>query len=558
MKNINENEIPYIYLHEVSNESDGRNTLCHNTIDAIEPVSISSNKDIKQLTIDEAVDKLGYGRYQVLVLIATGCVFASDAIEIMMLSFLLPTLKDEWDLSDSESALIASAVFGGSVLGTIITGPLADVYGRRPVFLVTSLILTIFSFATALADSYTTLVIMRFIVGLGVGGTTVPYDLLAETVPSNIRGIFLMCMQYFWAFGSLLVAILACLTIDLSWKIFVVACAVPSLIGFVVGALFVSESPHFLASQGRTDKALEMLRNAAKMNGKDSDVLYPSGTQLKEEVTENSNCTDIFNSKWRKITLLVWGIWLGLGLSYYGSILTIARIFSTDDDDDSDDDDLSFDYTSITISASSEIIAVTIMLYVVDKYGRVMSQVFSYALGGMLVFSLCLLESYVPSGLSATLAFMSRVAAFCAVTVTDVAAAELFGTEVRTAGHSSANALAMIGGVIIPFIVESEIPLSIVGAIILFVNIATIVLVLRTPETRPFPNSPIKEESSLNTPLLSEDENTCPNSSFNEAFNEERSLSTPLLREDNNTLPKSSSNEESSLKTPLLREDNII
>jgi len=106
-----------------------------------------------------------------------------------------------------------------------------------------------------------------------------------------------MCMQYFWAFGSLLVAILACLTIDLPWQIFVVACAVPSLIGFVVGALFVSEIPHFLASQGYTDKALEMLRNAAKMNGKDSDVLYLSGTQLKEEVTENSNCTDIFNSK---------------------------------------------------------------------------------------------------------------------------------------------------------------------------------------------------------------------------------------------------------------------
>ena len=45
---------------------------------------------------------------------------------------------------------------------------------------------------------------MRFGVGLGIGGFTVPFDLLAETAPTRIRGLALCAVWLFWTLGSVL------------------------------------------------------------------------------------------------------------------------------------------------------------------------------------------------------------------------------------------------------------------------------------------------------------------------------------------------------------------
>ena len=65
-----------------------------------------------------------------------------------------------------------------------------------------------------------------------------------------------------------------------------------------------------------------------------------------------------------------------------------------------------------------------------------------------------------------------------------VAAAELFGTEVRTTGHSSASAVARLGGIIVPFIVFSDIAFPYIGVIMLVVHYFVTILVMQTPETQ--------------------------------------------------------------------------
>jgi MFS family permease len=56
-----------------------------------------------------------------------------------------------------------------------------------------------------ISPDYTTLVIFRGIVGFGVGGCTVPFDLLAEFLPNSHRGQFLMNIEYFWTLGCIFV-----------------------------------------------------------------------------------------------------------------------------------------------------------------------------------------------------------------------------------------------------------------------------------------------------------------------------------------------------------------
>lgn len=109
-------------------------------------------------------------------------------MEVLLLSFLSVVLQHEWDLSDDETAFITSILFAGALVGTSILGPLADKWGRRPVFILAASMIAIFGVGTSLVQNYAQLLVNMFIIGFGVGGLTVPFDTLAEFLPSKGRG----------------------------------------------------------------------------------------------------------------------------------------------------------------------------------------------------------------------------------------------------------------------------------------------------------------------------------------------------------------------------------
>ena len=109
----------------------------------------------------------------------------------------------DFNLTDNEVALIASVVFAGEVVGSIFWGPFADRYGRRISFLMESCIITLFGLLSATSPSFGVLLAFRFLVGFGVGGLFVPFDILAEFLPTKHRGQFLIKMNFFWSCGAI-------------------------------------------------------------------------------------------------------------------------------------------------------------------------------------------------------------------------------------------------------------------------------------------------------------------------------------------------------------------
>lgn len=85
-------------------------------------------------TVDEALAHVGFGKYQCFVLAYAGLGWVAEAMEIMILSFVGPTVKSEWNLSSTEESLITTAVFTGLVVGAYAWGLVADNYGRRHAF----------------------------------------------------------------------------------------------------------------------------------------------------------------------------------------------------------------------------------------------------------------------------------------------------------------------------------------------------------------------------------------------------------------------------------------
>jgi MFS family permease len=459
-----------------------------------EPIKPQNEDFSLILDIDDAIERLGMGRFQFEILVAAGLCFASDAMEVLLLSFLAVILRVEWDLTERETDSIISVVFAGAFIGTLILGPLGDIIGRKPVFSVTAAIIAVFGLGTALVPDYKWLLFARFMVGFGVGGLTVPFDTLAEFVPTSNRGRSLLYIEFFWTAGTLLVPALAWWALSGergggSWRFFVVLCAIPCVFSTVLGLVYVPESPRWLLTQGKPDKALRILRAAAQRNGKDPFHAFPDGIRLVQNTvhddSESESVWDLFSPKWFRTTMLLWGAWFGLQFLYYGVIIAVSLVFSVHDVDANGEGGYEFDYSAIFISASSEILGLVLVLMTVDKWGRIPTQTFTYLGGG---FS-CLIFGFMayaeaPRGTLLFLAFVARMFMMGATCTTWVSTTEILSTGNRATGHSAANAIGRMGGFFAPYIITEGNSIRVIGVVMFIVSIFTAMIAWQLPETQ--------------------------------------------------------------------------
>lgn len=442
------------------------------------------------ISIDNAIESIGMGPFQRRVLWAAGLCFTADATEVMLLSFLSLTLQSEWGLTDMQTATMTACVFAGSLVGTLFLGYFGDHYGRRPAFLLACAMISFFGFATAFATGYAGLVGLRFMVGFGVGGLVVPFDVFAEFLPTSHRGIKLLHIEYFWTAGSLITPLLAYLTLETSWRFFVVLCAIPCLVAGIMGVCLVPESPRWLISMGRYEEAISVLRTAAAANGIDPDSLFPANVTLQNEEAESSNFIDLLSRKWRRTTLYLWGAWVGYAVGYYGVILATTRIFDEDAINDAQNQEGGggtphFNYEAIFISASAEIFGLIVVIRTVDSLGRIPSQIISYIFAGVCIFALSMLSTVTSNNVVLTaLSFFARAGFEMGSCVTWVSTAEILTTEIRTTGHSAANAVARIGAFASPYLVGSNNSMLTVGTIMLVISLFTAYCTSKLPETK--------------------------------------------------------------------------
>jgi MFS family permease len=473
---------------------------------------------------------MGWFQYQVLF--AAGFCFAADAMQVLLFSFLSEILRHVWGLNTNETASIGSVLFAGAMLGTLVLGPLADRIGRHPIFLIASSVIAFFGVSSGLfVTTYGTLLPVVFMIGLGVGGLTVPFDILAEFLPTASRGKYLLLIEYFWTIGTLYVVVMAYLTLGgraeegdhvVNWRLFAVLSSLPCSVSIVLGFWLVPESPRWLCTVNRCDEALEIIRNAAKTNGRDVDFLFPRQMTLVAEVEEDSSFMELLAPKWRWTMLKLWGLWAAMSFGYYGILMSTTRIFATKYDGGSviggpDEGTTTFDYAAIFMSSSAELVGVTFVMLLVDVTGRIPLQMVSFTMGGISLAGLCFLASHgAPRTILIVLGFTARSFEMASSCVTWVSTAEILPTEIRTTGmlstyavvsweavdhqcsytfffillslswgvgHSSANAVARIASILCPFLVQNT-PLVTMGVIMLVIHTFAVLCVSQLPETK--------------------------------------------------------------------------
>ena len=492
---------PFRSINYGSTEERAIDTANHKE-DFLDEVSSQQEKLFPSPTImdiDEAIELLGMGKFQFEILLAAGLCFAADAMEILLLSFLAVILRVEWELDERQSDTILSTVYGGALIGTLVLSPLADLVGRQPIFTATAALIAIFGVGTAFCPNYEWLLFARFMVGVGVGGLNIPFDTLAEFIPISHRGTNLLYIEFFWTGGTLLVPVFAWWSFgrageDASWEQFVALCAIPCALSTILGLILVPESPRWLLTQGKHEKALEILRIAAGHNGLDGYQIFPEGTLIMKEASGEhdelnlvASFRELLSPKWLNTTLRLWGTWFGLEFLYFGTVIAVSLVFARYEDGNVDAGGgvFDFDYSAIFISASSEILGLVLVLCTVDKWGRIPTQVTTYLMGGIccLLLGFFAVKGETSRTLLVVLSFLARMSMMGATSTTWVATPEIFSTSLRATGHGTANALGRLGGLLCPYIITEGTSLPLIGIVLFVVSFATARISGSLPET---------------------------------------------------------------------------
>ncbi|XP_035520727.1 synaptic vesicle glycoprotein 2C [Morone saxatilis] len=234
----------------------------------------------RRLTYEEAVEEAGFGLFHWLLLVVCGWANASDAVEILCVSFLLPTARCDLLLSSSDMGLLTASIFLGMMVGGYMWGYLADQRGRRKVLVVSLTVNGLFGGLASVAPWFWLFLLLRFISGIGVGGSIpVIFSYFSEFMPRLRRGAMISALATFWMAGNILAAGLAWLVIPRtwarfslgslnfqSWRLFVVLCSVPSLTSALLFRLLMPESPRFLMEAAREKEAIHVFRLMFELN----------------------------------------------------------------------------------------------------------------------------------------------------------------------------------------------------------------------------------------------------------------------------------------------------
>jgi MFS family permease len=223
---------------------------------------------IVETDIPARLDRLPWGRFHTLVVVALGITWVLDGLEVTLAGAVAGALKQSpvLQFTNTQIGLAGSAYLAGAVLGAIFFGWLTDRLGRKKMFFVTLTVYLIATAATAFAWNFWSFVLFRFFTGAGIGGEyTAINSTIQELIPARVRGWTDLAINgSFWlgaavgAAGSIVLLNPALFEPDIGWRLaFLIGSALSVVIFFL--RMWIPESPRWLMTHGRADEAAAIM-----------------------------------------------------------------------------------------------------------------------------------------------------------------------------------------------------------------------------------------------------------------------------------------------------------
>ena len=346
------------------------------------------------------------------LIIGIGIAWLFDAMDVGMLSFVIAALHKEWQLSTVEMGWIGSVSSIGMAVGAILFGMMADRFGRKAILILTLLVFSIGSGISAFATGYGIFLVLRFIIGAGLGGELpVASTLVSESVPVEKRGRSVVLLESFWAAGWLLAAIISYFVMPIwGWRVAIFATGLAGLYAF-----YFREGIH----ESRAFKK----------------VARPGLIKT---------LTTLWRPPYVRSTLMLWIVWFMVVFSYYGMFLWLPSVmvlkgFSLIN---------SFGY--VLIMTLAQLPGYFVAAWLIEKWGRktVLSLFLLGTAGSALGFGMATsLPMLLTAGMLLSFFNIGAWGALYAYSP------EQYPTIVRSSGSGMAAGIGRIGGIVGPLLV---------------------------------------------------------------------------------------------------------
>jgi MFS transporter, putative metabolite:H+ symporter len=387
--------------------------------------------------VEDVLRRGGFTSFHRRAVAVTGFAWTFVAMEILLVGFTVPVFIGLWDISGSLAGWITASALAGSLVGSVIFGRLADVIGRRRIFVGAILWYASFTALTALAWGPWSVSGFRFLAGIGLGALlVVDPSMLSEYLPPQNRGRFLVFLDFFWPVGLLLATGLSWVFLDQvggenGWRYLFLAASFPAFLAFVA-RLNLPESPYWLARRGRTKEAAGVLE---EITGRPV-----SADELDVPEERRGSVRELVSEKLRGRSAMIVLVWIALNISYYGLFLWLPFVLQ-------DEQDFSINvYLLLALSALSQFPGYAASIWLVERIGRKPTLTLFLALGGVSALTFALADTQAVYVASLFFVGFFNLGAWGAVYPYT---AELFPTHVRSSAFGMVEGFgkgAAIGG----------------------------------------------------------------------------------------------------------------
>lgn len=396
-----------------------------------------------------------------------------EGLVVFMTGVALPLIDRQFGLGAAENSVVTAATLFGILIGATLLGGLADVFGRKRMFIAEMALFVVFLVLMTVAQSFIWLAICLFGIGLALGcDYPTAHMVIAEAVPSRGRGGLILGAFAFQAVGAICGALLGVLILSFhpgvdAWRYMFAMAIIPAVL-VVWGRFFVVDSAHWLVTRGRMAEA-----TAATMRLLHRVPQYPKVVELVNphhdagtgaHVAPRGGVMSLFdNAPHRRATFLASIPWFLQDLSTYGiGIFTpviLAKTLGSAGKVDTVEDlvhkvELSAKGTAmLDVLLIVGIIAAIIM---VERAGRIRLQIIGFigcAVGlALAAFSQSMTGTGQLTFLFAGFMLFNFMTNMGPNAQTYLLAGEVFPTHIRGYGAGFAASFAKIGAVLTAFL----------------------------------------------------------------------------------------------------------
>lgn len=420
-----------------------------------------SANTVDRFQIAARMERLPLSSWHNKMRLVVGSTNFSDAFDALTIAYVLPAIIPLWHLGPSEIGALISIGYAGQVVGSLLSGWLADKYGRVPVLIGNIVLFSLLSFACILADSYSTLFALRFIQGIGLGGEVpIANTYVSEFAKSKGRGRFVLMQQLMFPIGLTTVGLVGVFVVPLlGWQWMFVLGGLPVLLALPMIRV-LPELPRWLAGRGREEDADRVLTRIEAIVSKNGAIpLPPMPTNVPPAIPAIGRFRDLFQGIYRQRTLTLWVLWFctyGITYAMTGWMPSIMRTIY-----------------HLPVSQSNaygfvlNIVGLLVLLlavFTIDRIGRKIA----FA-GGFLLAAIPLLIAAFKPELSAielaTLATLAFGAMGMIPGALGMYTAENYPNHLRALGHGATSVSQRLSSVISPYLVGLILPAYGVGGV---------------------------------------------------------------------------------------------